>query len=60
MKELKSLKGSKKLNMQEICKILGEKQKNGELVHHTDFSTAKPDTIAHLWYRLKKDFENEE
>jgi len=60
MKELKSLKGSKKLNMQEICKVLGEKQKNGELVHHTDFSLAKSDTIAHLWYRLKKDFENEE
>jgi len=60
MKELKSLKGSKKLNMQQICKVLEEKQKNGELVYHTDFSTAKPDTVAHLYYRLKKTFENEE
>ena len=59
MKELKSQKGAKKVNMQQICKVLGEKQKNGELTHHIDFSEAKPNTVAHLFYRLQKDFENE-
>ena len=60
IKELKSKKGSKKLTMPEICKEMAVKQKNGEIVYHSDFSTAKPNTIEHAYSKMKKTFESEE
>jgi len=59
IKELKSLKGSRKLNMKQICEVLSEKQKNGEITYHSDLTTTKPNTLAHIFYRLKNDYENE-
>ena len=59
IKELKSLKGSRKLNMKQICEVLAEKQKNGEITYHSDLTTTKPNTLAHIFYRLKNDYENE-
>jgi len=31
--------------MKQICEVLAEKQKNGEVVYHLDFSSAKPSQL---------------
>jgi len=46
--------------MKQICEILAEKQKNGEVVYHLDFSSARPSTVAHIFYRLEDACETEE
>lgn len=60
MKELKSQKGRKRLTWDEVCHEMEIKQKNGEVVYHSDFSTVKPNTIQHAFAVMKKMFETEE
>jgi len=60
IKELKSHKGEKKLNWTEVCQEMANKQKNGEISYHYDFSKGKANTVAHIFYELRKTYENEE
>jgi len=39
---------------------MDEKQKNGEIVFHLDFSTAKVGTVQKFFYRMKNELEQVE
>ena len=59
IKELKSKKGKATLSWQEICQEMAKKQKNGEIIHHSDFSTVKLNTMIKTFANMKNLFEVE-
>lgn len=60
MKTLKEQKGKKRSGWKDICKKMAEKQKNGEVVFHLDFSIAKVGTVQKFFYRMKDELERVE
>ena len=59
IKELKSKKGRTKLNWTEISQEMAKKQKNGEIIYTSDFSTIKPNTITKAYTKMRTMFEAE-
>ncbi len=58
IKELRTQKRNK-LDWKGICDEMAIKQKNGDIVYHSDFSIAKSNTIQHAFAKMKKMYETE-
>jgi len=58
LEELRSRKGSKKLNWEQTCEIMAEKQENGELTSHLDFKTISASTLSKTYSRMRLKYES--
>jgi len=60
MNEMKLEKGKKKMNWERIVDAMSEKQQKGEITYHLSFKTMKHNTLASIFSRMKKKYQNEE